>query len=469
MILLGFVLTGISTLTRGHVWLDDFAGYVMQAKSIINGDMADFISHNSFTINNSAYPPGPIAYPWGFPLLLVPVYVFFGNNPIAFKLVNIAAYTLFLIFTYLLSKTRLKGTDSLILTAVFAFLPVMLKANDYIISDLPFLAASMLAVYIIDQLKTNVIYLLFTGLSIFLAFFIRVNGILLFVPLIILIIFEKKLTWKNKISFGIIPFLSFLIIFLIQIVIFPGGQSSYFTHFSLLSINGIFQNIVYYLLLPFHLFDELPLPYFLWLFVCVFFGIGLYLRFRKNIALITYSFSTILLFIFWPERQGLRFIYPVLPIILILSFEGLQLVSENIKNKWNKYISWGFGSVWFAVITIALFISSSNAYNNLLNGRVINGPYDSYSREMFEFISEKTPADSVYIFMRPRAFRLFTGRDSFMSDQCSGLVKGDFVILHQKMTDMGQIDPQKVAACDKTIKLDEVFSSKRFVVYHILH
>lgn len=467
LILVGFVAAGISTLTRGHVWLDDFAGYVMQAISIINGDMRDFISHNTLTINNSSFPPGPIAYPWGFPLMLVPIIAFFGNNPLALKLVNIFFYSIFLFFIFLLAKTRLKTIDSLLITAVFAFLPVMVKANDYIISDIPFLAVSTIALYSIDKLYKYKYFLVISGLLVFIAFFIRVNGILLFVPLIISIFFREKILFKKKILTGLIPISTFIILFLIQYLIFPGGQSSYFTHFSLFSFEGILNNVIYYLFLPVHLFDELPFPNLFYLISIIFFVISFLMRLKRNISLIAYLLSTILLLIFWPERQGLRFIYPVLPILLIMAFEGTDLAAEFIKAKWKKELSFVFRIFWISILCLSLFVTVPDAYNNLKSGRVINGPYDSYSREMFKFIIEKTPVDSVYIFMRPRAFRLFTGRDSFMSDQCSDLLKGDYIILHQKMNDMGQIDPQIVNSCNTSIKLTEIFTSKRFVVYQI--
>ena len=61
-----------SLLTRGHLWWDDFAGYLMQARSIIAGDMAGFIQHSTISVEKSSAPPGPIAYPWGFPLKRCP-------------------------------------------------------------------------------------------------------------------------------------------------------------------------------------------------------------------------------------------------------------------------------------------------------------------------------------------------------------------------------------------------------------
>lgn len=469
IILAGFITVSISSLTRGHVWLDDFAGYLMQANSIINGDMNGFILHNTFTINHSSFPPGPIAYPWGFPLMTVPIISVFGNNPLALKLINIFSYVTFLIFIFLLVKSRLSKLDGLIFTAIFAFLPVMIKANDYIISDIPFLAASTIVIYLLDKKTKNLFFSVITGLFLFISFFIRVNGLLLFVPLVISTLFEEKILIKNKIKSGLITISTFILLFLLQYLIFPGGQSSYFTHFSLFSIEGILKNAVYYLFLPVHLFDELPYPNVLFVITTVFFGIGFIYHCKRNLLLNSYLISTIILLIFWPERQGIRFIYPVLPIFLFTSYEGTQITADWIQANWKRNFSKVFRLFWGAIVCLSIFVSVPNAWNNMLNGRVINGPYDPYSREMFKFIVEKTPSDSLYIFMRPRAFRLFTGRDSFMSDQCADLIKGDYVILHQKMNDLGQIDPGKVNSCDSNIKLSEIFNSKRFIVYQIIH
>ena len=54
IILLLSMVIGSSQLTRGHEWGDDFASYIMQATSILNGDMQNFVEHNSFTIYQSS-------------------------------------------------------------------------------------------------------------------------------------------------------------------------------------------------------------------------------------------------------------------------------------------------------------------------------------------------------------------------------------------------------------------------------
>ena len=71
IILLSFAI-GSSVLTRGHEWGDDWASYVMQSQSILNGKTSEFVERNTFTIFESSFQIGPVAYPWGYPLILTP-------------------------------------------------------------------------------------------------------------------------------------------------------------------------------------------------------------------------------------------------------------------------------------------------------------------------------------------------------------------------------------------------------------
>src|SRR5262245_52236129 len=84
-------------LTHGHNWGDDFAAYIMQAKSITEAAPRSFVDKNRFTVEQSSYPFGPVAYPWGFPLVLAPLYALFGLNPMALKSVGVLSYLLFLL------------------------------------------------------------------------------------------------------------------------------------------------------------------------------------------------------------------------------------------------------------------------------------------------------------------------------------------------------------------------------------
>jgi len=73
MILISLII-GACTLRRGHEWGDDFAWYILQAKSIVNGTTDEFMEQSRFTNGQSTTHLGPIAYPWGYPLILTPAF-----------------------------------------------------------------------------------------------------------------------------------------------------------------------------------------------------------------------------------------------------------------------------------------------------------------------------------------------------------------------------------------------------------
>src|SRR5436190_20153533 len=133
------LLIGLATLTRGHDWGDDFASYIMQGQSILNGDVAGFIKQNTFTIQNSSFLIGPVAYPWGYPLILMPAFAINGIHPLTLKIPGLIFFSVFLICLYFLIKDRLTAIESLLIIALFAFNPALIQFLDHILSDIPFL------------------------------------------------------------------------------------------------------------------------------------------------------------------------------------------------------------------------------------------------------------------------------------------------------------------------------------------
>lgn len=138
IILLSLTL-GSATLTRGHEWGDDWASYVMQSQSILRNQTHDFVEHNAFTIFNSSMRVGPVAYPWGYPLIITPALILKGLHPLTLKLPGLFLFAGFLICLYLLIKKHLTRTESLLIISLFAFSPAFIKFLDQILSDIPFL------------------------------------------------------------------------------------------------------------------------------------------------------------------------------------------------------------------------------------------------------------------------------------------------------------------------------------------
>lgn len=465
-------ILGVSLLTRGHIWGDDFASYVMQAESILDGSTNEFVEHNSFTIFESSNQIGPVAYPWGYPLILTPAYALKGNHPLTLKLPGVFFYAVFLACLFLLIKTRLSATESLLITALFAFNPLVLQFLDLIASDVPFLFFSTLTLLLMMQNeRPNSWRYLALGVAIAGAFFIRTTGILLLASFIAVQFIEL---WRDKANHKTIKTVivnssivvgAFGVLWIFYALVFPGGGESYFAQYQGFTMDTVGEFTTSY----FHVFGQFfgesliwKILYFVFL---IFFLLGLCKRRRQDLVLILFFALWMLVLITWPFWQGPRFIFPLLPIFVYFVFVGMKSVIEKLPTKYSQTGQWVYYGFWCLIAMLFLFTSTRNAYINLQSGRAINGPYDSVSKEVYKYIQEETPADSVLVFFKPRAMRLMTDRDSILSTDCAGILKGDYLVLSRKVGDNQQVPPEKIDACN--LPLNELFKNNRFIVYKV--
>ena len=473
IILLLSMVIGSSHLTRGHEWGDDFASYIMQAKSIVNGDMGDFIEHNSITIYQSSFQIGPVAYPWGYPLLLTPSYAIRGISPIGLKLPGLFFFAGFLICFYLMIRMRLTRTESLLLVSLFAFNPLLVDFLDQILSDIPFLFFSTLALLLMaNENKRSSWDYAVLGVVIAFAFFIRTVGILLLASLLIM---ETYKAWNNRINRQVVTdivrnvlivFITFGAFWAFYSLIFPGGSESYFDQLKGFKFETALRFIKDYFQLFGSFFGNSIFWEYLYYFLFIFFLIGVWLRRKDDLILIVFFSLWVLMLVTWPVWQGPRFIFPLLPIFIYFTFQGMKSAIRILPEAYQQPGQRVFLGFWILLACIFLFNSSVNAYINLRNNRSINGPFDPFSIQVYDYIKEKTSSDSVIIFFKPRAMRLMTDHDTIMSTECSRMSLGDYIVLSRKVGENQQIAPEEIDSCN--LKLDEVLRNRRFIIFEIL-
>lgn len=477
-ILITSSVLSFSLLTRGHLWWDDFAAYIMQAQSLLDGSPQEFIRRNTFATQESSYLIGPVAYPWGYPLLLAPVLSVFGLKILALKFVNTIFYVLFLIAFYGLARLRLPWTWSLFVTAIFAFNPVLLQAHDLILSDIPFLFFSTLAILLIEKhlhidearsaasAKRVAWIAAATGAVIYTAFALRTNGLLLLGVLAVtqLVHVGDRKAIRRNLTVILLPYLTFGFLTFLQTIFLPGGQESHLAEYARLTPEIVKENVLYYLGLPSGMFAGIPFGALFFTMAGLFFLLGLPAYPRRNAALVTYILLTLGLYISWPERQGVRFLFPILPLILLIAAVGWLFVLEKFPAGSSPIVRWTAMGLAGALVILSLAVSTRLAWVNLQNGRTINGPFDPVSAEMFEFVRAQTPPESVVIFFKPRALRLLTDRDSFLTIACEDFKKGDYVAFHEKQGGNGQV--AEPTACPG-VNLVAVFNNQRFTVYQV--
>ena len=484
LILLALILTAsfvisFLLLTRGQSWAsDDFAAYIMQARSIVNGNMVEYVRLSTFTINetiSSSIFYGSITYPWGFPLLLSPIYALFGPKMIALKLVCVFCYLFFLAGFFFLARTRLKDDQSLLVTACLAFNPILLQSIDQILSDIPFLFFSTLGIYLIETYRDKeqtVLEGIILGVTIFSAFFIRNNGVLLFAPLVIsqFVLIQKSFSDKQKtlqaLGRTIIPYVTFGALYLLQKSVFPGVPDS-INQFSSASFSIAWSNLQYYFWLPSELFrgvfDLTPL----YVIMIIFMAVSLIAKWKRNLSIYGYLFCTIMLYIIFPGIQGLRYIFPILPFIILFAMDGMQLSIQWLKKTYQEQALRVANSFWIGLLIFFLTTNCVLVFNNLAANRNIEGPYDKVSTDMFTFIRKNTPVNSVIIFFKPRVFRLLTDRNTFMTKRCDNLPEANYVVINTDIGTHNQVLPENITTCNPAVKLNPVYTDKPYIVYKI--
>ena len=168
--------------------------------------------------------------------------------------------------------------------------------------------------------------------------------------------------------------------------------------------------------------------------------------------------------LFWPEWQGLRFIFPLLPVFVYFAFQGIITAISKLPEKYQPFSQGVSYIFWLVIIGVFLINSRTAAYTNLKDDRKINGPFDPVSSDVYNFIRSETPPDSVIVFYKPRAMRLFTDRDTFMSTECERLTLGDYVVISYK-AENSQVPPNEIDGC--ALPLLRVFENQRFIVYEL--
>jgi hypothetical protein len=122
---------------NGHNQGDDFALYLRQARSIFDGDTAQVVADNRFAVLNSDFGFSPIAYPWGFPLLLSPFVKLWGLDYARLKLVEVACFCIWIVLVHGIVRRRVGRGVAIAIAAVLATAPVLLLHTDQLLSEFP--------------------------------------------------------------------------------------------------------------------------------------------------------------------------------------------------------------------------------------------------------------------------------------------------------------------------------------------
>ncbi|MEO6883978.1 MAG: hypothetical protein ABI199_08135 [Bacteroidia bacterium] len=426
-------------IKSSHDWGDDFAQYIHQAKNIAQG-----ISQiQTGYIYNPHYPLlGPPSLPVGFPLLLAPVYAVFGNNIACFDVyITVFLFAFALLMFHFLCK-HFSALIATLLVLVVVYNPWTLNFKMEIMSDIPFSLLLLLCILIYQQKNRTIVRSIL--LAVLLGFLISIRNIgIVFILAVALdflhelyenytSILQKKYAYKKLISLTIIVCGGFLIYVILNKWLFPASNQGIFSYNYFLDVNHLKEtiqtNLDYYMAVIRAFFDPWNEH---WQFVAQFSGDMIFAfivlgMIKKMTQKIDFVDTCVLIYLFiitiYPASTGgFRLLLPLIPFLLYYAIQGLRSIDIRLKINPNLFA---------IVLTIFVFFSYKKGWSEISKGEKITlqGPQQKESIEAFNYITNNTPENARFDFIKPRVLALYTNRSAM-----SNLYNQNTSIIHQHL------------------------------------
>lgn len=396
-----------ATIREYHGWGDDFALYILHAKNISEGAK---YGETGFIYNLRCHFRSPKTYPPVFPLLLSPVYKFFGLNFTAMKIEIIFFFLLFLFAVFKVFEDRLSRLNGLLLIALLGFNPWFWGFKDTIASDIPFLFFLYCAIYVVNKIyrqnlsgETGIKDIISVGALFYLSYGTRNIGLVLIPALFIydLIIFKKIRSFPVKVT------ILFIFLVLLQTV-FTGVDNSYYGIYReayKFPLRIIRHNISHYSTLFSLFFINIHLKRFAdFMFGAISIAaiIGYVINIRRRAAFSEIFFplyTGVIMTYFCMSTRGL---FPIVPLYMFYAFTGVGFIVSNLP-KWAR-----------ACLPALLILTVLFSYTGICaktNWRFTGGVIGNKNAlGLFNYVKKNTNKDDIFIFKKPRALVLFTGR-----------------------------------------------------------
>jgi len=460
-----------------HDWGDDFACYIQQADAIVAGTAERYVETNGFAMRASHPVAGPAAAPWGFPLLLAPVRATgnLGLRPL--KGVVLTTYLLFLVALWGGLQGRLSRTGRLAVTAFFAVNPVFIKFMDQIMSDMPFLLFSTAGVLLAarttlegrPRLRSMAGGVL-TGLVITGAIIIRQNGVLVLAALGAaqgVLWFRRRREGARdesgraaRVALLLLPYAVVAAGLVLYRMLPSGGMPP--LEDREVTLASVIDNAGYYAGLTRELFPGLPAPGVLAAGLFLLAGWGAFRGGWRGVPDGVFVLLTLGLLFALPFRQGLRYMFPVIPFVVAFAAGGAEDLLRR-PGAWLRVRRWAAAGLLLGVLGTMTVASTRAA----ITGPVLQwGPQAPPCQELFSFIRENTEPDAIIIFFKPRLMRLMTGRLSLKMDDPARLGMANYMC-YCKGLDHDQVRPAEAASLFTAGRMETLFQNDYFTLLRI--
>jgi len=396
------VLVGLfylATLRTGHDWGDDFALYIQHARNIA--------AHVPYAATGYIYNPhnpaiGPRTYPPGFPVLLAPVIAVFGLELQPMKVVVVLCFLGALLLLSRVFQRNLPPLYRAALILVMGLNPYFWDFKDHVLSDIPFLFFTLLSLYAFQRAaqadRRSLTYGAVAGIATAAAIATRALGVMILPAFIASDVLRwRRVQRETALACGI-P----IAVLLLQYVV--GAQDG--SYFDTLTITpaAMGRNVVEYLRALSDIWENGYADVGRKLTFLVTVGLAAfgYLRALRSGATVLELFPVLYAIpvMLWPAYQGTRFLIPLIPFYLYYCLLGIRGLETALAPR--RHVALAF-------LAIVVLVYGAR-YSTLRYGPLPDGVAAPESVELFRFVKQNTAPQDIFVFSKPRALALFTGR-----------------------------------------------------------
>ena len=473
-------------------WGDDHAAYISEGIAIADGRLAEQAKLN-YTLHPTPLPDATgeegLVYVWGYPLMLSAVYRIVGFDREAFtsiiwyKLPLAACYALTAGVMFLLMRRRFARRWAAFLALVFIGSGNLFGAENMLYSDLPFLLFSVLTLLMVEVFAThsgepgrNVVYALLYGAAMWFTRELRLNGTALCGVVLmghaLWLVSRRRALRARDLWVHALPYIAFIVLCVVteRVLLMPATSNS--SDVARADAATIRYNLRYYASMVYKYLDGLCnfQPLVVGAVLSALCAVGVLTHgLRENLHMTVLMAGTLVVAVLLPYRQGLRYIYNILPVLVMFVAYGgraaLGWLCARLPAR-RKTLRMAVSAVCAAVLLLTGVRLAMTDINNLRHWGE-KGPLDAYSEqavEAYHYVRDNVTEDEITAFAKPRLLYLNTGRMSFRPDRNGHkLSDADYFLLFKYQDDDYDVPDAKITP------METLFENDMFVFSRIIH
>lgn len=493
----------LRTRQLGHDWGDDFALYIRQAQSLVDGFPHQVEVDNRFGLAASGWSTfSPPIYPWGWPMMMAPVVAVMGVDYEALKVLVVALWCTALTAWFMIVRQRSTSAGAWAVLLALGFSWPYLTWTNSVVSDIPYLAVAFTTLWWMDRCRAArawhdgaVWRLVVMGLALSLAFNIRRDGVALVAALAALVGVQIVIEWRTNGSRGCsarwrrwaLPFAVFAIASSVFQILLPSAVAPRYPGTGLSNVD---DRLAWYrdilaqqlgLLSPdsdvIMLFGSHALGMAVLTVVVGLAIVGVVVRCathpESDLPLAVFGLAHTAMVLVVSFQEG-RYIFPIVPVLMYFSLQSVPTIVARARRPGRRTspttrILAPTTAVLFGALALSSLDDSlwwaERATATRERGEIMNGPARPETVEMTEAVTTITHPDDVVAFFRSRAMTMLTDRRSLQAGSIEPILAGaDWYVMER-----GSTYSQPLLSLDEaeSLGLVMVWSNERWIMFDV--